>query len=337
MAVSHLSRQLDRVPFLPDSMVTEMLPKLRPVLNSGSPGTDNDAPDEFTERLMQVQLGRFWRSFGPNRGAKYDPTQGEQRYETFCSEYITTLPLALALDPDTRWDRQRPKLAMQRQLLYIAIFDSVCWNFRPLLLLTTTQIAGLPPYKRVLIQSQKARLSIAALKVLQAVSTLHSMFGGSQIRFSAIIFNTFEAAVLLLCLHSQAGDDQLCQEEDSHEILGLQVRGPSRDEVMQAVETALGRLRMLAEVSEMAASGAKVLTQLLNQAGRNTASPPPTGLSNVPAWPGTFSTFLGTNYDPGMSISSVQSHEGLMAELLSHLENQETGTDLQLPYDFAIP
>lgn len=335
MIASHLSRQLDRVPFLPDNMVTEMLPRLRPVADFASSGTDTDAPDEFTERLMQVQLGRFWRSFGPNRGAKYDPTQGEQRYERFYAEYIPVLPRTFALDPDTRWDTKRPKLAMQRQLLHIAIFDSVCWNFRPLLLMTTTQIAGFPAYKRVLIQSQKTRLSIAALKVLQAVSTLHFMFGGSQIRFSAIIFNTFEAAVLLLCLSSQAGDGQLCQEEDSHEILGLQVRRCSQDEMMQAVETALGRLRMLAEVSEMAAGGAKVLTQLLNQAGRK-ADPPPTstGFSNDPAWPGTL---FGTNYDLEMSISSEQSHESLMAELLSHIGNQETGTDLQLPYDFAIP
>lgn len=338
--VSHLSRQLDRVPFLPDSLVADMLPKLRPVPELSSPGMDTSAPDEFTERLMQVQLGRFWRRLGSNRSVQYDPTQGEQRYERFCAEYLPTLPRAFALDPDIRWDKHRPKLAMQRQLLHVAIFDSVCWNFRPLLLLTEAQIASLPLYKRVLIQSQKIRLSMAALKELEAVTKLHAMFGGSQIRFSAIIFNTFEAAILLLCLASEAADGEMHQEEDSHEILGLQVRRHSRDEVMQEIEAALRRLRMLSDVSDMAASGAKVITQLLSQARRNIAlpsTPTPTGLGSAAAWPDTFSTMLGTDYDSEISIFPEQSHESLMAGLLSDVGNQEYETDLQMSYNFPIP
>lgn len=108
---------------------------------------------------------------------------------------------------------------------------------------------------------------------------------------------------------------------------------------MKAVETALTRLRMLAEVSEMAASGAKVITQLLNQAGRNAAlqtTPTPAGLENGTEWPGAFSTLLGT-YDSEMAIPAEQTHESLMAELLSNIENQPTDTDLQIPYGFAMP
>lgn len=338
MNVSHLSRQLDRVPVLSDNLVDKMLPRLRPVTEFGSPGTDTRAPDEFTERLMQVELGRFWRRFGPDRGAQYDPTQGEQRYERFCAEYLPILPPAFALDPDTRWDKHRPKIAMQRQLLHISIFDSVCWNFRPLLLLTAAQIASLPPYKRVLIQSQKMRLSIAALKELEAVSTLHSMFGGSQIRFSAIIFNTFEAAVLLLCLFLQTGDEQLCLEEDEYEILGLKVGRQGQDDTMQAVRTALERLRMLADVSDMAASGVTIITQLLGQVRGNAAlAPTPTGLGDCPAWPGTISTLLETSCHSEMWPSSEQSHESLMAELFSNIGNQDSDTDLQLPHGFAMP
>lgn len=319
-----------------------MLHNLCPVTEFGNSETETSAPDEFTERLMQVQLGRFWRKFGPDRRVQYDPTQGEQRYERFCADYLPILPRAFALDPDTRWDKHRPKIAMQRQLLHIAIFDSVCWNFRPLLLLTASQIASLPPYKRVLIQSQKTRLSIAALKELEAVSTLHSMFGGSQIRFSAIIFNTFEAAILLLCLLSQAGDDQLCLEEDDHEILGLKVERQSRDETIQAVGTALERLRMLADVSDMAASGAKVITQLLGQAGGNNVTalapaPAPTGLGDGAPWTGTFSTLLGTNYHSEVWTTSEQSHESLLAELFPNIGNQDSDTDLYSPHGFSMP
>lgn len=319
-----------------------MLHNLRPVTESGNSEIDTSAPDEFTERLMQVQLGRFWRKFGPDRSVQYDPTQGEQRYERFCADYLPILPRAFALDPDTRWDKHRPKISMQRQLLHIAIFDSVCWNFRPLLLLTAAQIASLPPYKRVLIQSQKTRLSLAALKELEAVSNLHSMFGSSQIRFSAIIFNTFEAAVLLLCLFSQAGDDQFCLEEDNHEILGLKVGRQSQDEKMQAVRTALERLQMLADVSDMAASGVKVITQLLGQAGGNNVTvlaptPTPTGLVDGGPWPGTFSTLFGTNYHSEMWTTSEESYESLMAELFPNIGNQDCDTDFHLPHEFSMP
>ncbi|KAI3010084.1 hypothetical protein CBS147346_1866 [Aspergillus niger] len=123
---SHLARQLDRVPFLPDNLVLETLPRLRLAPVIGDLAASADAPEDFTERLMQVRLGRFWRSFGSRRNLPYDPTHGEQRYERFCAEYIPTLPPAYALNPDRRWDGQLPKLPMQRQLLYIAIFDSVC-------------------------------------------------------------------------------------------------------------------------------------------------------------------------------------------------------------------
>ncbi|EHA24756.1 hypothetical protein ASPNIDRAFT_182044, partial [Aspergillus niger ATCC 1015] len=142
----HLARQLDRVPFLPDNLVLETLPRLRLAPFIGDLAASADAPEDFTERLMQVRLGRFWRSFGSRRNLPYDPTHGEQRYERFCAEYIPTLPPAYALNPDRRWDGQLPKLPMQRQLLYIAIFDSVCWNFRPLLLLKPGQVTSLPPY-----------------------------------------------------------------------------------------------------------------------------------------------------------------------------------------------
>ena len=118
------------------------------------------------------------------------------------------------------WDNALPKLPMQRQLLHIAIFDSVCWNFRPLLFLKFNQIRSLAPYKQVLLQSQKCRIGMAALKELEAVATLHSMFGGSYTRFAAIIFNTFEAATLLLCLCTHA-DFPFNQGDDNTEVLGI--------------------------------------------------------------------------------------------------------------------
>ncbi|OQE47076.1 hypothetical protein PENCOP_c001G00335 [Penicillium coprophilum] len=260
---SHLSRQLDRIAFLPNHLVKEALPRLRLVPNIGdiSIETAASAPDIFTERLMQVQLGLFWQGFGLQRNSEFDPIESEQRYEKLNSEYLSNLHPAFAITyPDTTFDMTLSKLPMQRQLLYIARFDSICWNFRPLLLLKPDQVARLAPYKRVLLRSQKRRLGMAALKVLEAVATLHKMFGGSYTRFSAIIFNSFEPAILLLNLCGHA-DFPFDQEEQSTTLMGIKIR-MTYQTTMQAVEQAIHRLQMLAELSDMAASGARVATQL---------------------------------------------------------------------------
>lgn len=294
---SHLSRQLDRVPFLPDNLVAEMLPRLRLVPETGMLDMDSDitAPELFTERLMQVQLGRFWRKYPKKQTIPYDPTQAEQRYEQFCSEYLPTLHPALTLSPDKKWDTQLPKLSMQRQLLHITIFDFIAWNFRPLLLLNQSQITQLPAYKQVLLQSQKQKLAQAAVEELTAVSNLHSMFGGGHTRFAAIIFNSFEASVLLLTLLSRP-DFPFDQTEENHDILGRQVTKLTRNKAMQAVEKALNRLQILSGVSDMAAAGARVVSQLFAQASRFSESAPPAiipGLSNTSElFPGSFSDLL---------------------------------------------
>ncbi|RAH58515.1 trascription factor [Aspergillus piperis CBS 112811] len=302
---SHLARQLDRVPILPDNLVLETLPRLRLAPDIIDLSTPADTPEIFTERLMQVRLGMFWRSLGSKRNLPYDPIHGEERYERFCADYIPTLPPEFALNPNRRWDVQLPKLPMQRQLLYIAIFDSVCWNFRPLLLLQPSQVTSLPPYKQVLLRSQKHRLALAALEELHAVTTLHTMFGGSHTRFSAIIFNTFEAAVVLLvlCAHKDFPFDQ----GESHvNILGLRMATLTRARTMRAVEKALGRLQMLARVSEMAASGAQVVTQLFAKAAR-----------------------LEQLQEPGTTTESNQS--SLSPRISSNFPNVDSGSGLWMP------
>ncbi|KAA8645828.1 hypothetical protein EYZ11_010711 [Aspergillus tanneri] len=324
---SHLSRQLDRIPFLPDDLVAETLPRLRLVPDIGS---DASAPDIFTERLMQVQLGRFWRSFGPRRNVGYDPMQGEQRYEKFCAEYLPTLSPAFALEPDTQWDARLPKLPMQRQLLHIAIFDSICWNFRPLLLLKPAQIARLVPYKQVLLQSQKKRLALAALVELEAVTTLHAMFGGSHTRFAAIIFNTFEAAVLLLglCGHRDFPFDQ--GDEDTV-ILGVKAGRLTRGKALQAAEQALRRLQMLAEVSEMAATGAHVVTQLFIKATQEQASESvtPMGSSGSSSWPGPLLNLLGLDDDAGNWASAETANPSWMSESIPKIAQDDSYSVLQ--------
>lgn len=275
-----MSRQLDRIPFIPDHLVEGTLPRLRLIPDIGNIPTETatTVPDIFTERLMQVQLGLFWRGLGLQRTSEFDPTESERRYEKLKSEYLVNLHPAFAIEhPDTTLDKAIPKLPMQRQLLYIAIFDSICWNFRPLLLLKQNQVASLAPYKRVLLRSQKQRLGMAALKVLEAVATLHTMFGGSYTRFSAIIFNSFEPAILLLNLCSNA-DFPFDQDDHSTDLMGIKVRMTYRI-AMQAVEQAIHRLQMLADLSDMAASGARVATLLFARCVQPNQSSSPLALT----------------------------------------------------------
>ncbi|KAL7623510.1 hypothetical protein AAE478_007193 [Parahypoxylon ruwenzoriense] len=263
---SSLSRQLDRIPFLPDNLSNESLPRMR----LGSDIDDVDAPEDFTERILQARLATFWRSFGPRQGTEYDLTIAEERYQRFCSEFLSTLPPAFALPPNREWDDRLPMLPLQRQLLHMKIFDSICWNFRPILLIKPYHILNLPHYKRVLLSSQKKTLAVAALSVLEVVSALHSMLGASHTRFAGIIFHTFEAAVLLvsLCMDHDFPDEGGERRPSAPSIADPVGGGAAvtRDRCMEVAQDALGRLRMLAEVSNMAEAGARTLADILDKA-----------------------------------------------------------------------
>ena len=233
-----------------------------------------DAPDVFTERVLRTQLARFWRNESPGKSSGYDPVAAEERYERFCNTFLQTMPSIFALQPDKQWDERLPTLPMQRQLLHMAIFESLCWNFRPALLQGADQIKQLPVYKQVLISHNKKALAVAALSLLEGVSTLHMMMGGSHTRYAGIIVPAFEAAVPLLCLcadDSFAGDSA---ESQSHSMkidpLGVGIAGVTRAGCMQAARDALNCLQNLAEVSNMAEVGARILARLI---GRVDSSP----------------------------------------------------------------
>lgn len=230
---------------------------------------DADAPEGFKGRLLQARLARFWRSFGPMQGAEYDSTMAEERYEKFCSEELANLPSAFALQPNNEWGVRLPVLPLQRQLLHITIFDSICWNFRPLLLLEPSHVLNLPTYKQVLLCTQKKSLAVAALNVLEAVSALHGMLGASHTRYPSIIFHTFESAILLACLCMDLDfPGSGCNGPPRAVIidpLAVGVVNLTRERCIQAAHDALSRLQMLAEVNSMAEAGARTLTRLLDR------------------------------------------------------------------------
>lgn len=250
-----------------------------------------DVPQEFEERLLQARLVTFWKDMQNNFQEKrewspasdvYDPAVAEERYEKFRKEFLAKLPGRFALEPKTNreWDECHPHLPLQRQMLYITIFDSICQNFKPLLLLESSHVRGLPAYKQGLVLAQMQTLALAAVKVLEAVSTLHTLIGRSYTRCPDIIFYTFEAAVILLCISinrpdalpsSTTGDDDGyvggSNSSSCNTLLepmgSREKRIISRERCIQATEGALERLEMLAEVSSAAETGAHHLARLI--------------------------------------------------------------------------
>ncbi|KAK8045628.1 hypothetical protein PG993_005652 [Apiospora rasikravindrae] len=292
----HLARQYDRIPILAEPLDVDRLPRmhLTPEVDPAS-----GAPDNFTERLLQARMVTFWRGVvkRPGQGgakAEYDPTLAQERHEKFHEEFVSKLPPAFALEPDREWDKLLPQLPLQRQLLHAAIFESVCHNFRPLLLLERDRFLGFPEYRKVLLLSQAQGLASAALKVLDAVSTLHTMIGTTYTRFATIIFHTFEASVLLACLHikgflleSSVKDSTAPQEFPQNAQGGSidPVEHVTRNRCLCKAQAALALLQQLANVSVMAEVSARSLYQLLLRAAATADAAPGTAINTVTPLP----------------------------------------------------
>ncbi|KAI1407926.1 hypothetical protein F5Y13DRAFT_205604 [Hypoxylon sp. FL1857] len=268
---SLLSRRLDSIPFLPRGLSDDNMPQMHLVLQLDDAA---GAPDVFAERVIQAKLADFWRSQSSAKGSKYDIIVAEERYERFCNEFLPTVPPVFALLPDKQWDESLPTLPMQRQISHMAIFESLCYNFRPVILLEPGQIQCLPCYKQILLSSQKKALAAAAFRLLECVSTLHKMMGGSHTRSASIIIPTFEAAVLLLCL---CADKNFPGKDFSGKSstmktgpLGADMPDKSSGECLQAVRSAFCRLQALAEVSRLAEVGARTLSRLIGNIDNQT-------------------------------------------------------------------
>lgn len=297
--ISLLSRQLDRISFMQENFSTQVLPNMSTLVHESRA---DGAPEGFTERLLQVKLANFWKELSSEDQQRqqklpsgvYDPAVAEEKYERFCKEFLANLPGPFALEPTTNkeWDKTHPVLPLQRHMLYITIFQSICLNFKPILLLEPNQIRTLPVYKRALVSAQTRVMALAAMNVLDAVSALHNILGTAHTRYADITFHTFEAAVLLMCLYisqphafdSSAAaitDDDHADYKNfyvSHNAVdGLHDHLASLDwgaagakvgleRCMQAAQDALSRLKMLAEISVTAETGAYYLARLIDQA-----------------------------------------------------------------------
>lgn len=284
MICSCLALRLQRIPFLhDDGLCGDIMPRMRLVPNSE---LGSDAPDVFTERVLRAQLHQFWRRHlpKPTPGSKltFDVVATEERYEVFCSEFLKSVPPAFALSqPDRQWDEHLPTLPMQRHLLHMAVYEFLCYNFSPTILLQPDELGHLSGYKQVLTVHGRKALAVAALSLLESVTEFHALMGGSHTRYSGIITPIFEGAVPLLCLCADPqfpGSQRLdlgaagtgrAQNLDADlgrlDPLGARLNNVSRSECIEAANRALRTLQTLAEVSEMADVGARTLAQLIRR------------------------------------------------------------------------
>lgn len=120
-----------------------------PRMHLGPELEDNKDLDEYTEHLLQARLANFWKTSHANCNSEYDIVAAEERYERFCNEYLITIPSAFGLQPNTQWDEHLSMLPKQRETLHIAIFESLCYNFRPALVQMPRQTHHLSFWRRI--------------------------------------------------------------------------------------------------------------------------------------------------------------------------------------------
>lgn len=230
---------------------------------------DMKAPDEFAERVLQARLADFWKQHGPIKFTTYDAILAQTRFEALCSEFLAALPPAFALQPIKKWDEQLPKLPLQRELLHISIFDSLCSNFRPLLLQDSAQAEQVPRYLQVLQSSQRQVLAFAALNVLSRASALATMSKSTRMGLPAIIVPTFEAAVTLMSLLT---DPVFLEEPEKGHfnvaqagLPGIDMTTLNRQACKQAVHDAINILQTHAKASSLAELEAQALSKLVGK------------------------------------------------------------------------
>ncbi|KAL7755587.1 hypothetical protein ACKLNR_014685 [Fusarium oxysporum f. sp. zingiberi] len=258
---STLSLTLDRVPFLPDTLRQEVMPRMHL-------GPENGCPEPFLDRILTARLVAFWRNTTPRHDASYDGIAIETLFNKFCQEFISMLPPVFALQPDRQHDEQVPSLPLQRQLFHVNIYLFASLSFRRVLMRDTSHDCYLPSYKRVLLSSQLTFLASLALKCLDCTHTLHTLMGGSQMRCPVLISSLFEMALVLVCLCARREVPADEEQDDPHitvggELIGISTEVPTRSVCLQALQKALGALQMLADVSDMAEVGARHLEELM--------------------------------------------------------------------------
>ncbi len=159
------------------------------------------------------------------------------------------------------------------------------------------------------------------------------MFNDGHTRFGAIIFNTFEASVLLLRLCTSSDFPGHVNDNLGH-VLEIDDGQVTRQLLIQAAKRGLERLQMLAEASEMAASGAQTLAQLFSNISTNLDSSVTSLALDDSAWntllTGEASHLFEIDSDREYHLSTGYANTNLIVEPLplSSMENSYSSSQI---------
>ena len=270
-----MSAVLDRWPRIPEDRCTIPYPTMQLSTNSDM----LNAPDVFTERLLQVRLARIgfsesWSSPGREQG--YDMHFIEAKYMRWHTEFILTLPPAFSLEKsDQQWDELVPNMKKRRQILHLTIYALISNNHRLVLRLTKNEIQALPANEMKLAYQHRMRFVDNTLNLLNSLSEFHKLLGGSQTRIFVLSFYTFEAAMQLgMHMLSLSSIEDLYEDfhTASSSLLHPTVfdghSGPlitdywKKALCLQRISEAFERLRLLGEVSIIARIGVCKLSKM---------------------------------------------------------------------------
>lgn len=261
---SVLASQLD----LPRLIAVPLPAGLLQQIDSSPPLFHSQAPDEFMGRIMLARLATFYEGITPVQAKVADLNTIQERCENFRANFVATLPPTFALEPSQEWDDQQPKLSWTRQILHIAIFDSICRDLRPLICREPGQIQSFSAHEKHLLDSLKEKVAMAAIEVVCNVRKLHFLSGGSYARLPAIILPAFEAAVLLVSLLKEPSflSANHCELDalvpSDNDLFGVQASCVTRNRCLEAFKYALKLLDTLANVSQMAMTSKETLSRL---------------------------------------------------------------------------
>ncbi|KAI1318725.1 hypothetical protein F5Y16DRAFT_414385 [Xylariaceae sp. FL0255] len=269
-----LANFLDHDALLAETSLMTGLPRMQLGVEMKSTGTRS--PDSFLGRRLEAQLAKFRLCRGQEISTAYDPISSEEWFEKFCTEFLPQIPDTYALLADGHWDKQVGDLPRQRELFHVALYESVCCNFRGLLKMDPKRMQSLPSYKRSLVLQHCHLLQEAAMGLLEKVSLFHQRLGFQQTRFQLLLLHYFEGSLYLgLSIRmmdrirdsfEKAVDNQLlCRATvppDSRRQLLWPRLNTSDSHCQEIMHVTLGSLDKMAACCEAAETAASVLRRM---------------------------------------------------------------------------
>lgn len=264
-----MSIVLGRWPLIPDQRCTVSLPQEV----FGTTNFSNvDAPNEFCERRLQIELTRIASDILSSNNGKpsTEPAVIDKSIKRLKVELLDKLPPAFRLyGADEQWDEALPHLRRQREMFRISVFATMCTLLRPTIVTLANPSRPLSASEKKLIAKHRMSLMDTLIEMLDSVGRLHTLMGGKHNRFFLLSFFTLEPAALLgMCLMTPNVSIKEGKQGQSELDSCRSSTAGDQDRWRQGfkrMDEAVARLTLLSEVSSIARTGIKVLKKLVTR------------------------------------------------------------------------